>query len=149
MQLLNKATFSDLAPALTHYSLQATDSARVNWGQLVRARSGQRRAGSQDIQSRWGRHAVKSVTLAIAFDTVASFQPTGDLDDGARSEEKKNSRFPRLLEERSTLAGLRACQSIHVMRFVQDAFPNFGNPPPLVFREHERRWIWSRCVAER
>ena len=52
---------------------------------------------------------VKSVTLAIhvAFDTVASFQPTGDLDDGARSEEKKNSRFPRLLEERSTLAGLR------------------------------------------
>ena len=37
--------------------------------------------------------AVKSVTLAIAFDTVASFQPTGDLDNGARSEEKKNSRF--------------------------------------------------------
>ena len=37
--------------------------------------------------------AVKSVTLGIAFDTVASFQPTGDLDDGARSEEKKNSRF--------------------------------------------------------
>ena len=56
--------------------------------------------------------AVKSVTLAIAFDTVASFQPTGDLDDGARSEEKKNSRFPRILEERSTLAGLRPCQSI-------------------------------------
>ena len=49
--------------------------------------------------------AVKSATLAIAFDTVASkfsFQPTGDLDDGACSEEKKNSRFPRLLEERST-----------------------------------------------
>ena len=64
---------------------------------------------------------VKSVTLAIAFDTVASFQPTGHLDDGARSEEKKNSRFPRLLEERSTLAGPR--QSIHVMRFVQDVFP--------------------------
>ena len=79
--------------------------------------------------------AVKSVTLAIAFDTVASFQPTGDLDDGAHSEEKKNSRFPRLLEERSTLAGLRPCQSIHVMRFVQDAF----------LKEDERRWITSRC----
>ena len=79
--------------------------------------------------------AVESVTLAIAFDTVASFQPTGDLDDGARSEEKKNSRFPRLLEERSTLAGLRPCQSIHVIRFVQDAFP----------KEDERRGIWSRC----
>ena len=36
---------------------------------------------------------VKSVTLAIAFDTVASFQPTGDLDDGARSEEKKTHAF--------------------------------------------------------
>ena len=35
---------------------------------------------------------VKSVTLAIAFDTVASFQPTGDLD-GARSEEKKTHAF--------------------------------------------------------
>ena len=52
--------------------------------------------------------AVRSVTLAIAFDTVASFQPTGDLDDGDRSEEKKNSRFPKLLEERSTLA--EACE---------------------------------------
>ena len=34
------------------YRLQSTsdrNSARVNWGQLVRARSGQRRAGSQDI----------------------------------------------------------------------------------------------------
>ena len=37
--------------------------------------------------------AVNSVTLATAFDTVASFQPTGDSDDGARSEEKKTDAF--------------------------------------------------------
>ena len=37
----------------------------------------------------WGRQS-KALLLATAFDTVASFQPTGDLDDGARSEEKKN-----------------------------------------------------------
>ena len=36
--------------------------------------------------------AVKSVSLVITFDIVASFQPTGDLDDGALIR-KQNSFF--------------------------------------------------------
>ena len=70
----------------------------VNWFERDQA------SGEQAVRTfKVDGQAVKSVALAIAFETGASFQRTGDLDDGARSEEKKNSRFPRLLEERSTL----------------------------------------------